>query len=136
LRPSAVRYYERLGLLPLPRRVNGRRYNPNIVRALTVILFARRAGFSLAEIRRMFGNGGVRIMRSGHLRESAREKLVELDATIEHLQHMKGMLECLLDCACRQLDECVMIDRTWWPAEESPSPSLRLTLHKAPSTRI
>ena len=119
LRPSAVRYYEHLGLLPSPRRVNGRRrYNPDIVQALTVIMFARRAGFSLAEIRRMAGSDRGRFTRSGRMRESAQAILVELDARIEHLQHMKGMLERLLDCACRQIDECVMFDRTWWPEED------------------
>ncbi len=136
LRPSAIRYYERLGLLPPPRRVNGRRrYNPDIVQALTVILFARRAGFSLVEIQRMFGSSGVRITRSGHVRESARQKLVQLDTAIEHLQRMKEMLERLLDCACRQPDECVMSDRTWWLEEETLDPSLQLTLQKALRTR-
>ncbi len=83
----------------------------------------------------MFGSSGVRITRSGHVRESARQKLVQLDAAIEHLQRMKEMLERLLDCACRQADECVMSDRTWWLEEETLDPSLQLTLQKALRTR-
>jgi hypothetical protein len=42
-RPSAIRYYEEIGLLPEPIRVNGRRrYRTGTVRTLAVIETGRR----------------------------------------------------------------------------------------------
>ena len=48
---SAIRYYEREGLLPEPERIGGqRRYNEDAVRRLEVIGVAKRAGFSLDDV--------------------------------------------------------------------------------------
>src|SRR5258708_27669334 len=55
MRPSALRYYEGIGLLPAPRRVNGRRrYDPSTLQQLTVLRFARQAGFTIAEMQTLF----------------------------------------------------------------------------------
>ena len=51
-RPSSIRYYEQIGLLPRPDRVSGRRvYGPDTVRTLAVIETGQRAGLTLDEIR-------------------------------------------------------------------------------------
>lgn len=51
LQASALRYYEGIGLLPVPRRVNSqRRYQPDVLQRSAVIQFAKTAGFSIAEI--------------------------------------------------------------------------------------
>src|SRR3712207_3362178 len=45
VRPSTVRYYEAIGLLPEPLRISGRRrYGAETLRALAVIGTAQRAG--------------------------------------------------------------------------------------------
>jgi len=50
LRPSAIRYYEKLGLLAKATRVNGRRrYDDQILRRLAIVRFARHVGFTLTE---------------------------------------------------------------------------------------
>src|ERR671921_206234 len=50
LATSAIRYYERAGVLPPAERVGGRRrYGPEAVRRLAVIGIAQQAGFTLAE---------------------------------------------------------------------------------------
>src|SRR2546430_2282792 len=55
LRPSAIRYYERVGLLPRPDRVSGRRrYDPEMLNLLAAIDVSKRAGFSLAEVATLF----------------------------------------------------------------------------------
>src|SRR5262249_59262481 len=55
LRPSAIRYYEDIGVLAPPRRVNGRRrYDQTTAARLALILRARATGFSLDEIPRLF----------------------------------------------------------------------------------
>ncbi len=52
IRASAIRYYEEAGLLPEPERVgNKRRYDEGVLRRLALISGAKRAGFTLSEIR-------------------------------------------------------------------------------------
>ena len=55
LRPSAIRYYEQIGLLPPAQRISGqRRYDQRVLYRLAIIQRARRLGFTLAEIRYLF----------------------------------------------------------------------------------
>ena len=50
-RPSAVRYYEQVGLLPEPERVGGqRRYDESALKWLAAVEVAQRAGFTLREV--------------------------------------------------------------------------------------
>ena len=52
LRASAIRYYEKIGLLPKTERISGqRRYQPGILNHLAVIDVAKRAGFRVDEIK-------------------------------------------------------------------------------------
>jgi len=55
LKPSAIRYYEKLRLLPAPERISGqRRYDKTVLYRLAVIQQARQAGFRLDEIQLLF----------------------------------------------------------------------------------
>ena len=55
IRASAIRYYESVGLLPLPKRVSGqRRYHAEILRRLAFIQAAQAVGFSVAEMQMLF----------------------------------------------------------------------------------
>ena len=101
--PSTVRYYERLGVLPAPGRVNGRRrYTEATVDQLRVIRFARGAGLSLREIRRLV-DGRPYSLR---MRESAKAKIAELDETIERARAMQSILDWALRCNCLTIEEC------------------------------
>jgi DNA-binding transcriptional MerR regulator len=52
LRSSAIRYYERLGLIPKAPRVSGRRrYDERVLERLAMVRFAKHVGFSVAEIK-------------------------------------------------------------------------------------
>src|SRR5207253_5860427 len=54
LRASAIRYYEDLKLIaPSARRGGSRRYNESALERLALIEFAKEAGFTLTEIRRL-----------------------------------------------------------------------------------
>ena len=51
IRTSALRFYESIGLMPLPKRVSGRRrYEENTVQMLKIVQLAQDAGFTIAEI--------------------------------------------------------------------------------------
>jgi DNA-binding transcriptional MerR regulator len=52
VRAPAIRYYERVGLLPEPVRIHGRRrYEQEVIGHLVLIKGTKRAGFTLREIR-------------------------------------------------------------------------------------
>jgi MerR family transcriptional regulator, redox-sensitive transcriptional activator SoxR len=52
LSTSALRYYERAGLLPPPARVSKRRvYEEKVLGRVRIILLARHAGFTVKETR-------------------------------------------------------------------------------------
>src|SRR5437879_1361653 len=87
LRPSALRYYERLGLLPRPLRESGRRrYDGGVLPRLQVIAFARECGFTLGEVRELFGGKPY----SARLRALADRKLDQLDRTVERIHAMRS----------------------------------------------
>src|SRR5215813_12937646 len=67
-RPSSIRYYEQIGLLPPAVRVSGRRvYGPETVRTLAVIETGQRAGLTL-------GRGGDRAAPPGGGQEATRDQ--------------------------------------------------------------
>ena len=111
LRPSAIRYYESIGLLPEPERTAGRRsYSPETLRTLSVIAAGQRAGLSLSEVGELLtaseGQGAV----SERLRAIAHRKLPEVKSLIERAQLVKDWLEAAADCRCPTLDECPLFD--------------------------
>jgi MerR family redox-sensitive transcriptional activator SoxR len=113
LRPSAIRYYERAGLLPLPGRLHGqRRYGVDILDRLAVIRLAQQAGFSVAEIRQMLTGFDPATPFSARWRALAERKLTELDAQIARAQAMKEMLKEGLRCGCLSWEECALVARS------------------------
>jgi MerR family redox-sensitive transcriptional activator SoxR len=103
LRTSAVRYYERLGLLSAPERRNGRRqYAEGVMDRLAVIRFARETGFTLREIRELLAGRPY----SERLRRMAGAKVVQLDEQIERAHAMQAILKMALGCNCLSLEEC------------------------------
>jgi MerR family transcriptional regulator, redox-sensitive transcriptional activator SoxR len=111
IRPSAIRYYESIGLLPEPARIAGRRrYTAEIVRTLSIIGAAQRAGLTLDDVRELLAasdtNGGV----SEPLRAIAKRKLPEIDALIERARLVRGWLEAAAECRCPTLEDCPLFD--------------------------
>ena len=107
LRASAIRYYERTGILAAPRRAgNQRRYTSDVLDRLAVIHFARLTGFRLAEIRWLFHGFREGIPASERWRKLARRKLGEIDDLIARAQGVRKMLEAGLECRCVSLEEC------------------------------
>jgi MerR family redox-sensitive transcriptional activator SoxR len=110
IRPSALRYYESVGLLSAPRRVNGRRrYDTGIFKTLAAIRFAQQAGFTIAEIVTLFQDCHADEPPAARWQAMARRKLEELDALIERAQQMKTKVTEGLDCRCTCLEECRLV---------------------------
>ena len=125
-RPSAIRYYEQIGLLPQPARVDGRRrYHPGIVRTLAVIDTGQRAGLALEEVKTLLAASPDDGEAIGRLRDVAGRKLPQVIALIERSQLVRGWLECAARCQCPDLDQCPLFDDPAIPAppqRAQPSP--------------
>ncbi len=119
IRPSAIRYYESVGLLAEPDRVNGRRrYGPDVLTQLTVIRMAQEAGFTVAEMRALFHGFPETTTASLRWRAFAERKLGEMDAIIARAQRMRGLLEESMRCSCLTLDDCADVG---WPRANEES---------------
>ncbi|MHB8644779.1 MAG: MerR family transcriptional regulator [Thermomicrobiales bacterium] len=107
IRPSAIRYYESIGLLPVAARLNGRRrYDESVSRRLTIIAAAQGMGFTIAEIAMLLHGFSAETPASARWRAFAEEKRAQVDALIRHAEEMKRMLEGVSRCECLTLDAC------------------------------
>lgn len=110
VRPSALRYYEAVGVLPAAARQHGqRRYDDAILARLAVVRLAQAVGFSVAEMRALvagFDESGVDAER---WRELAGRKLSDIEALIARAEEMKDILEASLQCGCLTLDSCALV---------------------------
>lgn len=105
--PSAIRYYERQGLLPKPERVSGRRcYESSILQRLGVIQVAKQAGFTLAEIKMILYGFTPDTPASTRWRALAEKKLPEVEMLIRRAQAMRTILKTGINCACLTVEDC------------------------------
>jgi MerR family redox-sensitive transcriptional activator SoxR len=110
VRSSALRYYESVGLLLPTRRIGGqRRYDADALHQLMLIKFAQQIGFSLDEIRQLFGGFPAQTPPSQRWRAITPPKLVEIDLLISRAQQIKQMLETTLLCQCETLEDCAAL---------------------------
>jgi MerR family redox-sensitive transcriptional activator SoxR len=122
VRVSLIRYYEEVGVLPEPERVSGqRRYDESVLRQLTVIDVAQRAGLSLEEIRDLVQHGNDPM--SDRLRELADRRLPEIDALIERAQRVRQWLQAARSCDCDAIDDCELFDDAAAPPTALPKPA-------------
>jgi MerR family redox-sensitive transcriptional activator SoxR len=107
IRPSAIRFYERAGVLPPASRKSGQRhFGSDAARYLAVIEFARKAGFTIAEIKVLFN--GFEEVRPASVRwkELAQKKWIDMESQIERLKGMQRLLENSMQCRCIRLEDC------------------------------
>ncbi len=101
---STLRYYEEIGLIPAPKRVNGQRdYDSTIFEVLDKIQLAQNAGFTLREICELMQ--GDRIQ--DRWKPMARQKLIEVQRTIQTFQAIEQTLQDSLMCPCDEGGICV-----------------------------
>jgi MerR family redox-sensitive transcriptional activator SoxR len=107
LNTSAIRYYERAGLLPPPARASGqRRYEAQAIGRLRIIQVARRAGFSIAETRVFLTGFSPATGPNARWRALAERKVAELNAQAARMETMKSLLESSFRCDCRRIEDC------------------------------
>jgi MerR family transcriptional regulator, redox-sensitive transcriptional activator SoxR len=126
---SAIRYYERSGLLKQPLRKNGRRvYSDGVLHQLVIIEFAKETGFTLSEIKLLLHGFPENTPASARWKKMAREKIHELDVALAKTKAMRDMLEAMTSCRCRKLEQCAQgleRNRQRWHLSASPKPRTR-----------
>ena len=101
---SALRYYERIGLLSSTERAGGKRhYTASSAARVALIRLYQDAGFTLAEIGQLVGGGE---WDRQNFSELAERKIAELDARITDAQRAKKLINHALDCPHRDIFTC------------------------------
>jgi MerR family redox-sensitive transcriptional activator SoxR len=135
---SALRYYERLGLISSTRTSGGqRRYQRNVLRRLAFIRAARNVGLSLDEAAAALATlpGGRTPTKADwtRLSQSWRHRL---DDQIEALSRLRDGLDSCIGCGCLSLRRCAFSNPSDVAAGEGPGAAYlprRLTRPETPA---
>lgn len=126
--PSALRYYERLGLIRAGRTGgNQRRYERAELRRVAFIRIAQQVGVSLDEIRSALDSlpESRTPTKADWARLSARWR-GRLDAQIALLERLRDNLTGCIGCGCLSLQRCSLYNPDDQLAAEGPGPRLIL----------
>ena len=138
---SALRYYERIGLVKAARSAGGqRRYERSVLRRLAFIRAARTIGVGLDEVREALDRlpEGRTPNRADWTRLSKAWR-GRLDEQIEALKAMRDGLDSCIGCGCLSLQRCRLSNPQDWIASRGPGaqilpPLLRRTPVDSPCT--
>lgn len=101
--PSALRYYEEIGLISSVSRHGLRRqFPPEVLLQLKLVAMGKAAGFSLEEISGMFGSNGSPNLSRALLHDKADD----LDRQIRQLMALRDTLRHVADCPAPSHMEC------------------------------
>ncbi|MBW2292516.1 MAG: MerR family transcriptional regulator [Deltaproteobacteria bacterium] len=104
---SAIRYYEREGLIPrADRQGNARVYGPEILDRLALIELAKTAGFTVAETRQLVRGVSRRTSPGPRWHAMAKKKLIEVEERIAEAERMRAVLKLVMGCECPTFEQC------------------------------
>ena len=107
---SAVRFYERKGLITAVRLESGhRRFHRSTIRRISVITVCQRLGYSLSEIHdRLAELPTTRVPTDADWSTLADDFRTEIDDRIERLLSLRDHLDGCIGCGCVSLDVCML----------------------------
>ena len=122
LAPSAVRFYEREGLVHAERNAGGhRRFDPDVLRRLAFIRAARHVGLGLEEIRDALSSlPEERTPTKADWARISRSWRSRLDAEIDALVALRDGLTSCIGCGCLSLRTCAISNPDDVVAERGP----------------
>jgi MerR family redox-sensitive transcriptional activator SoxR len=105
---SALRYYDRLGLIPADRSAgNQRRYPRNTLRRVAFVRVAQRVGVTLGEIAAALSTlPADRTPTKADWQRLSRGWKHELDERIELMERLRDKLTGCIGCGCLSLRSC------------------------------
>lgn len=105
LQTSALRYYEKVGLIRSSGRAGGRRqYDSAVFQRLAAVALFQDAGFTIAEIKRLLA-GPARVTWQA----MATQKLAALDDRLARIGAARELLLAAVRCDCRGVDTCELV---------------------------
>jgi MerR family mercuric resistance operon transcriptional regulator len=110
---ETIRYYERVGLLPVPARTAGgyRVYATDHLKRLSFVRRARALGFSIGEVRTLLRLADERKRSCAEIRVVAAAHLEDVRARIADLRRMERVLKATVArCAANQRARCPVIE--------------------------
>lgn len=108
LNASAIRYYEKIGLLPAPSRSSGqRRYSAEALDRVLLIRFAVEMGFTLNEIRIFLSGIRESAPVGPRWKKLASRKILEMREVIARARRLEKLMHALSHCHCSSLHECI-----------------------------
>lgn len=118
---QTLRYYERRGLLPKPRRRGSgyRVYEPETVQLVRFIKRAQELGFTLAEVSDLIRLRKTDQRGANQVRALATAKLEDIERKVNQLGAMRQALQVLVEeCACEgKAPACPIIEALNDPSE-------------------
>jgi MerR family mercuric resistance operon transcriptional regulator len=120
---ETIRYYERIGLLPLPPRSAGgyRMYSSAHVDRLRFVRRARGLGLSIDEVRRLLRLADQKSKSCSKVRDLAAQHLTDIRGRIADLKRMERVLSRLVDaCSNGELADCPLLEALAQPNGLSP----------------
>lgn len=110
---ETIRYYERIGILPAPKRTAGnyRSYGPDHLSRLSFIRRARDLGFSLEEVRHLLSLSDQKNRSCSSVDAIARKHLEDIDRKIADLRSLRRELGSIIDgCGRGIIADCRIIE--------------------------
>jgi MerR family redox-sensitive transcriptional activator SoxR len=110
--PSALRFYERAGLIgSLRTSGNQRRYERAVLRRIAVIQAGKAAGIPLAQIRSALATlPDDRVPSRRDWDRLSRAWRKDVDERIALLQGLRGRLTTCIGCGCLSIDRCGLLN--------------------------
>jgi len=113
---ETIRYYEKIGLLPSPKRSEGghRRYDDMDQRRLRFILRGRELGFSIDEIRSLMSMANTDNRTCGEIHALTLAHLESIRAKLQDLARLEETLSGIAEqCSSDDVPDCPVIDALW-----------------------
>lgn len=119
---SALRYYEREGLITATRSAGGqRRYGRDVLRRIAFVRAAQRVGLTLDEIRVALDSlPDARTPTAGDWARLSRSWRPLLEARIAELERLRDRLDSCIGCGCLSLKTCRLSNPEDWVAARGP----------------
>jgi MerR family copper efflux transcriptional regulator len=102
LSKDTIRYYEKIGLLPKPRRgINGyREYNTSMIINLKLLNHAKQLGFSLKELKALTQLFLSKKLNQKEMGIRLHKKLIDIDVKIAALNELKENIREVVSGNC------------------------------------
>jgi MerR family redox-sensitive transcriptional activator SoxR len=120
--PSALRFYEREGLITSVRSPGGqRRYQREVLRRIAFVRAAQRVGLSLDEVKQALGAlPDNRTPTNNDWHRLSRSWRPLLDRRIAELVRVRDKLDTCIGCGCLSLRVCHLLNPNDMAADEGP----------------